>query len=280
MVLKFIRAYFKITSIVAPKSAGRTGFKLFQKVRIKKIRDRENNFYDRAEKFTVPYDKEDIDCYELGSPKGKLVILVHGWESNAGSMSQLAFKFTELGYRVVAFNLPGHAFYSSSSTNLLECFTAMKKVLNHLNPKEPFSIVSHSLGSAVVANTLSRTNYRIDRLVFLSSPNKVNEIFMEFKEIVAMNDKAYKEMLKVTDRLLNASIDTLDVDTNLKKAKYNELLIMHDKNDRILSYNNSKTIEQLTPNSRLITLENVGHYKMLWDSDVINRTVSFIEKQQ
>jgi pimeloyl-ACP methyl ester carboxylesterase len=154
----------------------------------------------------------------------------------------------------------------------------MKKVLSYLNPKEPFSIVSHSLGSAVVANTLSRTNYKIDRLVFLSSPNKVNEIFMEFKEIVAMNDKAYREMVKITGRLLKAPLDTLDVDDNLKKANYNELLIIHDKNDRILSYNNSKTIEQLTPNSRLVTLENVGHYKMLWDAGVINKTVSFIHK--
>jgi len=49
------------------------------------------------------------------------VILVHGWDSNAGSMSKIAEALVKKNKRVIAFNLPGHAFSKSSSTNLIEC---------------------------------------------------------------------------------------------------------------------------------------------------------------
>jgi pimeloyl-ACP methyl ester carboxylesterase len=280
MILKLIRTYFKLSSAVAPKRTGKLGFKMFQKVRIKKIRERERQFFDRAQKSTIPFKKEPLEIFELGNPEGQLVVLVHGWESNAGCMSKISDELVAANYRVVTFNLPGHAWYKSSHTNLLECYTALLTVLEELNPSEPISLIAHSLGSAISANALSRSNVQVDQLVFLSSPNKVEDVFLEFKEIVGMNQKAYDEMVKITNRLLEGPLSMLDVDANVPKINYDELLIIHDKNDRILSYENSKSIETIASNSRLLTIEDVGHYKMLWSKEVISKTVSFLNKKQ
>ncbi|PHR27168.1 MAG: hypothetical protein COA38_13720 [Fluviicola sp.] len=276
MILKLIKAYFALSSRIAPRLTGRRSFRLFQKVRIKKIRNRELAFYDTAKKFTVPNEKEDIDCFEFGKPTGKLILLVHGWESNAGSMSKLAIRFSEMGHRVVAFNLPGHAFYKSSSTNLLECFTAMKDVLDYLNPTDPISVVSHSLGSAVTVNALSRSSYAVDRLVFLTCPCRIEDIFLEFKNIISLSDKAYQSLIEKTETLLGAPLSSLDVDVNLNKIDYNELLLLHDEKDRVLPYSNSKKVAANTSNSSLISLEKAGHYKMLWSDEVIEHASSFI----
>jgi len=54
--------------------------------------------------------------------------------------------------------------------------------------------------------------------------------------------------------------------------------LIHDENDRILPYINSKTILDNTSNSSLITLEKVGHYTMLWSDEVIDEAVSFVAK--
>jgi pimeloyl-ACP methyl ester carboxylesterase len=280
LTLKIARTYFKIGSAVAPKSTAKRGFKTFQKVRIKSIRNRENEFFETAKKFSVPGKYETIDCFELGNPSGDLVLLVHGWESNAGSMSKFAFRFAEMGYRVVAFNLPGHAQYETSSTNLLECFTSMNEVLDHLNPTNPISVVSHSFGSAVTANALSRSKYEVDRLVILTTPNKIEDIFLEFKRIVALGDKAYASMLNITQQLLGEPLSNLDVVYNLNKIQYKELLLIHDENDRILPYSNSKTIHENTRDSSIVTLEKVGHYKMLWFDEVIEQAVSFVAKEE
>lgn len=280
VVLMIVRMLFKIGSVVAPKFTAKRGFRIFQKVRIKSIRKRELGFFDKARKFNVSGKYETIDCFEFGDPSGELVILVHGWESNAGSMSKFAFRLAELGYRVVAFNLPGHAQYRSSHTNLLQCFTSMNEVLDYLNPSSAINIVAHSLGSAVTANALSRSKYQVERLVFLTGPNKIEDIFLEFKKIVAMGDKAYQEMLKITENLLGEPLANLDVDFNLNKIEYQELLLIHDEEDRILPYSNSQTVHSNVSNSSLSTLKKVGHYRMLWSKAVIEDAVSFVRKAE
>lgn len=279
-MIKLIRMYFSLSSKLAPRTTGRRSFKVFQKVRIKKIREREKAFFEDAEKFTVPFYKEDIDCFSFGTTDGPLVVLVHGWESNAGSMSQFKNQFVDLGYRVVAFNLPGHGQHQAASTNLYECYNAMTQVLDYLNPQQPISVVSHSLGSAVTANALSRLNYEVDRLVFLTSPRRIEDIFLEFKGIISLGDKAYTSLIETTEKLLGAPISSLDVDTNLNRIAYNDLLLIHDKTDKVLPFMNSEVIHDKTSNSTLVALEKVGHYKMLWSDEVVNEAVSFIAESQ
>lgn len=280
IILKIVKGYFAVGSRIAPRLTGKMGFRIFQKVRIKTIRKRELNFYAKAKKFSVTNKKENIDCFEFGNPTGKLTLLVHGWESNAGSMSKFAIKLSEIGHRVVAFNLPGHANYETSSTNLLECFNAMNDVLDYLAPSEPVNIVAHSFGSAVTANALSRSNYEVDRLVFLTSPCRVEDIFLDFKKMISLGDKAYDSLISETENLLNEPLSNLDVDLNLTKIDFNELLLIHDENDRVIPYSNSKKIAANISNSSLVTLEKEGHYKMLWSDDVIEKAISFVSREK
>ena len=63
----------------------------------------------KAKHFKVSSSKEDLLCYELGSENNNLVFLLHGWESNPGSLSKIAYSLSENNYRVISFDLPGHA---------------------------------------------------------------------------------------------------------------------------------------------------------------------------
>ena len=144
-----LKLYFKSFSFLLPRYAGLKAFKLFQKVRIKTIRKREEKFFNEAHKFKVIWSKEDLLCYEIGSKNKKLVFLIHGWESNSGSLSKFAFELSKNNYRVISFDLPGHSKYKSNYTNLLECREAFKNLLEYIKPDKPFSVLSHSFGSAV-----------------------------------------------------------------------------------------------------------------------------------
>ena len=86
-----LRFYFKSISLFIPKYAGLKSFKLFQKVRIKTIRKREEGFYKEVHHFKVSSIKEDLLCYEIGSENKNLVFLLHGWESNAAAFPNSLF---------------------------------------------------------------------------------------------------------------------------------------------------------------------------------------------
>lgn len=278
--LLLLKTYFGFTSIINPDKAARQSFRLFQKVQKKNIREREEHFFALSRPFKIHSSVGTIDCFEMGNPVGDLVILVHGWDSNAGSMAMLAHTLVKKDKRVISFNLPGHAFYKSRHTNLIECKEAFLALIEFLNPTGPFSIIAHSFGSAVCTYALAKSNYPIDQLVLLTNPNKLETIFKDFKKGIGLGNKAYLRLLKITLDRLGEPISAISVQENLKRISYKRLLLIHDKYDRVLPYKHSTEINNEIENSQLITLENVGHYKMLWNQEVIGRSVAFVDGRE
>lgn len=269
--LAAIRTYFTVYSTIAPKLAAKQSFKLFQKVRVKKLRPREVAFFDEAKKNILDVDGlGPIDYFQLGNPTHPLVFLVHGWDSNAGSLSKIATKMVEMNQYVIALNLPGHAQSKKNSTNLLECKQAFRALIAHINPNEQFSVISHSFGSAVTAFTLSETNYKVDKLIFLTNPNRVEHIFKDFKKMLGLRKKAFGELLRITDLKLGEPLAAVSVENKLKKVDFQTLILIHDKFDKVLAFEHSVEVNRAFPEAQLVPFEKIGHYKMLWNEQVVN----------
>ena len=87
-MLKLIKLYFGTLSVLSPKIATNQAFELFQKVRKKDIREREKPFYESANRKDIPFEPEPVHTYSFGNPENDIVLLIHGWDSNAGSLSK------------------------------------------------------------------------------------------------------------------------------------------------------------------------------------------------
>ena len=275
MQLLMVKSYFGWLSFWNSSKAAEVGFKVFQKVRKKSIREREQPFFENAEHFTLPYKDRHLDCYEMGNQEHEPVILVHGWESNAGCMSQIAEKLVAKNKRVITFNLPGHAFDSYDYSNLVECSEALKIVYDWVNPNQPISFIAHSFGSAVTGFTIDKHNIQADNLVFLTTPNKIEEVFDDFKSLVGLSSKAYNKLKEITQRKLGEKVEHVSVEDQIARAEFNRLLLMHDEDDSVIPFKNSAAIHRKNKNSQLIPFKKVGHYKMLWNDEISTRAVSF-----
>ena len=274
--LKLLRLYYKIVSNISPRLGGLMAFNLFQKVRKKDVRHREQSFYKKARHFKLPFLDQDLHCYEMGNVQGELVFLVHGWDSNAGSLSRFAFELAERNYRVVSFDLPGHANSDSDRTNLYECKEAFTSLLEFINPQEPFTVIAHSFGSAVTTYTMSKLKYEIDKFVFLTTPNSLLDVFTDFKDFIGITDQSFSYMLKKAEKLVQEDIETVNVGERLKNISFTKLLLVHDKSDKIIPFKNSEDVFHANKNSDLKTYNRIGHYRMLWNDDVLEDTMSFI----
>ena len=275
--LEIIKIYYKIISNISPKIGGKLAFNLFQKVRKKDIRKREEQFYEKARHFKVPFLKQDLHCYELGDVKGDLVFLVHGWDSNSGSLSKFAFELADRNYRVVSFDLPGHAKSTSSKTNLYECKEGFQSLIEFINPKLPFTVIAHSFGSAVTTYTMSKLHYKIDKFVFLTTPNALLDVFTDFKNFIGITDESFLYMLKNAEAMVKEDIKSVNVSKRLKNISFTKLLLVHDKSDKIIAFKNSETVySENNKNSELKAYNNIGHYRMLWNEEVIEDTLSFV----
>lgn len=280
LYLHFVRLYFTVLSALLPLRAGRKAFMLFQRTRKLPFKEMEKRFYEASKKFEVAHPRENIQAYELGNPKGKLVMLVHGWDSNAGSMGAIAQMLATEGFRVVSFDLPAHGMSTLTHTNLRECREALRALVYQLRPAEPFSIVSHSFGSAVATLALAGTRYEVDKFVLLTSPNRLVDVFDEFKKQIALGEEAYQEMLLQAEKILKESVCNVSVETKGQLVKYNSLSIIHDVNDKVLPYSNSVRLINMLPEAELITIKNIGHYRMLWNMEVIRKVVSLLTAEE
>lgn len=268
-ILFIYKIYYGFLSAVAPKVAAEKAFHLFQGVRNKKIRSNEEPFFEAAKSFMTPFKGEDIICYELGNSNGKLVLMVHGWDSHPGAMSAIGFDLAKRGYRVVSFNLPGHGRQKGKRNNILHSANAIESVIRLLKVDHPFAIVCHSFGSAATAFSLMSSGIEVDQLVFLTSPNRMEKVFRDFQGMINLGEIAFDLLVKRVEDYLGKKLDEVAVQNVWKKVNYKRLLVIHDRNDKVIPFENAANINANWPNSELLELEGTGHYKMLWDEKVI-----------
>ncbi len=276
-MLKIVQFYYGVLGLLSPTIAAKSALNLFQKVRKKDIRDREKPFYEKARSFKFDFKHEKLDGYMFGEPAKEVVFLIHGWDSNAGCLLAITDELLKKGKYVVSFNLPAHAFHTSPKTNLFESKNAFKSLLNQLPEFESISVISHSFGSALTAYALSELDLEVNQLVFLTSPNQIIDIFYDFKQLIKLNDKAFNRLVEYTDEIIEEPLRELSVTEKLTNVKFKHLHLIHDEADKIIPFKTAQQINQGHANSTLHAFQNIGHYRMLWNEAVINKTISCLD---
>lgn len=277
IAIAIAKFYFTIVSKIFPNIAAKQALGLFQKAPKRDYKPNEIDFYNKAKHFKVDYSEESLDAYEIGSENSKLVFIVHGWGSNLGRLSEIAFRLEKEGYRVVGLNFPAHGNSKLKKTNMVYAKNALVKLIETINPQESFSIVSHSFGSGVSALALREMGLPVDKLVYLTSANQVKDIFLESKKMINLGDKAFKMMLEKSEALVKVDFMTLNVQDILKDVKYKKLLLVHDKFDKMLPYRYATEIAAVARDCELMTIENKGHSGMLFEKEVIEKVVDFLK---
>lgn len=272
-----VRIYLRLLSYISTSLAAKQAIYLFQKPKKRAFKEHELEFYAQAKHFKVAYSEEDLDAYEIGSENKKLILLVHGWGSNLGRLSEIAFKLKDKGYRVVGLNFPAHGYSKLNQTNMIFCKEALKNLINNLNIREPFSVVTHSFGSGVSAFALADLGIKVNKIVFLTSANKIADIFLDFKKILHLEEKSYQMSVKYMEELAQAKLSDLNVQDILKQVNFDKILIIHDKYDTMLPYRYATELAENVRDAELMTIENKGHSGMLFEPEVIQKVLEFID---
>lgn len=263
-------------SILCPEIAARQAFNLFRHPRIIKVRERERRFFEKAKILRIPYEPEDIILYETGNESGEKVLLIHGWESNPGSMGGIAKELVNNDFHVFSLNLPAHGISRLKTTTMLHVSIMLTDLIKEHFKAQKISVVTHSFGSGAISFALSRGKIGLKNMVFVTSPEKIYDIFADFASNINLNENALEKLIAITEKKFNFTLDGLRISSSLKDSEFDKLLLIHDRYDKVLPYENAETINRLVPNSDIFTTEGKGHYRLLWDEKVIQKTVEFL----
>ena len=93
-----MKLIFKIIDKIAPIIAARMAYRFMSNPKVRKLRDIEEVILQEAKQDRVQFRDFKIQRYSWGIEGRPVVLLVHGWEGQAGNFAALISLLTEKGY--------------------------------------------------------------------------------------------------------------------------------------------------------------------------------------
>lgn len=269
-ITKSIGNVLNATSLVSTKYASKKALHLFASPRKGYYTKDQAKIVSSALFEEVKYNEFDIATYRWAG-KGKTILLVHGWESNT---SRWEFLLKDLGvqdYNIIALDAPAHGRSSGKQFNAVLYSEFIQEVAQKFQPEV---IIGHSVGG--MASVFSMHNYPLSfvkKLVLLGAPAHFTGVFSRYKSMMGYNRRISNGLDKIVFERFGKPVDYFS-SANFAASIVAKGLIVHDKKDKIIPYEDALLYSKNYKNSELITTSGFGHG--LKDISLIPKIIEFI----
>lgn len=259
--------------ICSKNYAIRSLFKLFTSPKFQKIRDREKALLHQIEN-KIEIDDLVISYHQSRREAGPYVLLLHGWEGNAGSMGAFVNPLIEEGYKVIAPNAPAHYTSSGIQCTIRDYQRTIMALIQKFNIR---IIISHSFGSAaaiLAAREVDRQ--QIQQIVTISAPNKLKDVVSNFTRLIKLTPSQEQSFFEFVEQKLNLPFKEAELSKILSELNV-PALIIHDQNDQLVSVENAHRVAQAHDNTTLYITKGQGHYRILWNEEILETSIKFLQ---
>ena len=263
----FSKSFFKTLSHLAPSIMAQKVYHFISNPRIRKLRDHEEAILDRSKKRSIKFKNFEIQTYTWGDPQDKLVFLIHGWEGQAGNFGALIDILLDNGYQIKAFDAPAHGHSSKGKTHMFE-FAELVSSLIYKN--KPSYIISHSFGTVTSVMAMTQNpDIPIEKWIIVTTPHNFEDRIKDVKKLMGLSDKTIDKVIHMIEREQDLRVGQMNMNYFSDKISHvKEAIMVHSKSDKILPIEYAREANKSIEQSRLIELENHGHYSILWSDEL------------
>lgn len=265
-----LRTVFRTVGPLAPGLAARWAEALFCTPPRHRPRPAEEAFLASGRRSTIPWEGGKLAAWAWG--EGPTVVLVHGWGSRAARLGTVAAALSRRGFRVVAYDGPGHGRSTGRFASLPEFARALGSVGAATGPLH--GLVGHSLGGAAIALALGG-GLEARRVVLLAPPADVRIFSDIFAEMLAVPRPVQETMHRNLEARLRMTWADLDIPALVRRLSP-AALVIHDRDDADVPIAHGERIVDAWRGSRIVRTSGLGHRAILRDPAVVRRTVDFL----
>lgn len=275
LLTKSVGFYINFLSFVNPKKATLIAYKLFSEPRIGKLsKDNLPEILKETEKEILLHNDQHFQTYTWKG-NNTIILLIHGWESNASRWEQLLPYLKKTGNTIVAIDAPAHGLSAGTEFNV-PLYAAYIDIA--VQKFKPNYLIGHSIGGA--ASIFYQSHYKndsVEKMVLLGAPSDLKVLIQNYVNLLSMNSKM-NELLE--QHFSNKfQIDAALFSAKLFGEKLNiKGLIAHDENDTVVAFAEGEKIADGWKNASFITTKGLGH--SLHDDDLYQKIVSFLETEE
>lgn len=286
--LRYMRPLVRAASFLAPAAAGRLAFHLF--CTPPRPRKRSGNGakaasaaalrLKQANARSVPFPCGSAQAYVFepdSAPRGT-VLLVHGWTAEAASMTGLVEPLLAAGFRVVAFDLPGHGASTGRELNIPLGLASLAAVARVFGPLA--AVVSHSFGGAIALAALAGSVpgeplVSARRLVLISPPSSMTLLTRQFGSALGLGRRGQAALERRIHVVAGNPVEVFEGRTQLAAIRL-PTLVIHDRQDRELGFQHAEALAQAGPFVTLEATQGLGHRRILQARPVAERVARFV----
>ncbi|MBX2879018.1 MAG: alpha/beta hydrolase [Granulosicoccus sp.] len=294
LILGLVRAAFRLLCVIAPRFAGNLAFRLFcRPVKASSVAPVQRAMSERSEKIlnsaklrTISIDagfdniQRTIQTYTF-EPRSEITgttWLLHGWSSRATHLLAFVEPLLAQNQRVITIDFPGHGRSSGRTFHLPLGVQTLHAVRDQLPAAD--SIIAHSLGGAVTTTAIAGgiKGYEpllVKRLVLVSAPDSMPDIFQSFSDMIGLNATARSVLDHNVISLAGNPLETFVGSDQLNKTNIPTLLL-HDPADKEMSIEEAYALAAAGDHVNLIEIDNVGHRKILYSTKAVQLATDFV----
>ncbi|MFY8066256.1 MAG: alpha/beta hydrolase [Flavobacterium sp.] len=287
ILTKSIGLYLNVLSYINLDEAKNKAYQLFSQPRKGKIQKEklpktlQNVTYE-----TFEFQTEKFQSYIWNGTRGNpetsgerseanedIILLVHGWESNASRWKKLLNYLKPLGKTIIAIDGPAHGLSEGKEFNAPKFAEYINIVAQKYHPK---TIIGHSIGGAAVCFYLHKYNDKtIEKVVLLGAPSDFKIIANNFVKLLSLNNRIKHKLEKYY--LEKFSIDINEFSAHKFAQNFTQkAFIAHDTEDKVVRIDEGRKYANAWKNAIYIETSGLGH--SLHDADLYQKIVAFIEQ--
>lgn len=218
-----------------------------------------------------------VRVYRWGS-QGPVVLLAHGWGGNAGQWHAVVHALLAAGMRVVAFDALSHGASDAGArgqdqTSILEMTRSLLAVAWHVGPVH--AVIAHSLGGAAAAQAI-REGLTLKGAVMIGSPADMYSACSTLAWQLGIAPHVLARMQRRSEQWLGTSWSTFNVPDIGRTRPVPPVLVVHDRHDKEVRWEDGAAIAGAWPQARLVTTTGLGHRRILHDDAVIEQVARFV----
>lgn len=239
------------------------------------VKPAEQEIVDWGNNTRIKYDGGELAITTWGS-SGPAVLLMHGWGGARAQMTGFVDPLLFAGYRVVAFDQPGHGESDRKTTNLLEIAPTMDLIAQHEGPFH--AVIAHSFGTLITSYALVERNFPPPaRLVYFGAFNRLMDSLPRFQVLANLPD----EIMDGFRALLYEQFgrEVLEAITNESLAPRIDIpaLMFHDVTDNVTPIEDSRSIARVWKQAKFTETEGLGHRGALQSKLIHEQVVNFLK---
>lgn len=272
VLTKSVGLYVNLLSYIQPDKANQLAYKLFSEPRIGKL-NKENlpKTLRSATQDTIIFENHHFQTY-IWKGNDNLILLVHGWESNASRWKKMLPHLKKTGSTIIAIDAPAHGLSSGKEFNVPKYASFIHQAVEKYNPK---TIIAHSIGGAATSYFLYKNkNNNIEKVVFLGSPSEMKIIIDNYINMLSLNAKIGRFLTKQSEVKFDIKITDFSAH-KFAKNFHQKAFIAHDIEDKVVNVTEGRKLSKTWKQAVYIETNGLGH--SMHDEELYKKVVSFLD---